>query len=104
MINRGTFKIADFGFAKFVNPADIKVDINLSSKGTPLYMAPELYFSKVGSAKIDVFSFGIVLYRMAFKGIHPFYDSSRRFNSIKDYGKYMETCLLKFPNKHTRSK
>ena len=37
-------------------------------KGTPLYMAPELKFEESGSSKVDVFSLGIVLYRLAFCG------------------------------------
>lgn len=68
MLNDGTFKIADFGLAKFLKPEEVCINTNLSSKGTPLYMPPELYFDKQGSSKVDVFSLGIVLYRMAFRG------------------------------------
>lgn len=103
MVNDGTFKIADFGFAKFVKPEEVGVNANLSSKGTPLYMPPELYFDKQGSSKVDVFSLGIVLYRMTFRGIHPFYDETRKFRSIKEYAKYMESCPLRFPKKHNKS-
>jgi serine/threonine protein kinase len=67
-------------------------------------MSPELFFGKVGSDKVDIFSLGIVLYRLAFKGSHPFYDETKRFKSIREYGYYMESCPLRFPSKHDRSK
>ena len=83
MLHNGTFKIADFGFAKFIPQEDMSTNTNISSKGTPLYMSPELFFDRVGSSKVDVFSLGIVLYRMTFKGQHPFYDENKRFRSIR---------------------
>ncbi len=89
MISDGIFKIADFGLAKFVKPEEASINANLSSKGTPLYMAPELYFEKAGSNKVDVFSLGLVLYRMAFRGVHPFYDERLKFKSVRDYATYM---------------
>lgn len=104
LLHNGTFKIADFGFAKFIKPEEVGINANLSSKGTPLYMSPELFFDRVGSEKVDVFSLGIVLYRMAFKGIHPFHDETKRFKSIREYGAHVESCPLRFPARHVRSK
>ena len=54
---------------------------NLSVKGTPIYMAPELPYEKEGNSKIDVFSLGVVLYKMAFNGKYPFFDEGRRYKA-----------------------
>ena len=40
MINNNIIKIADFGFSKVVEL--VSIYNNMSTKGTPLYMAPEL--------------------------------------------------------------
>ena len=66
MLNNGEIKIADFGLSKVVG--DPEVQHNFSMKGTPIYMAPEIAEHKEGNAKIDVFSLGVVVYRMAFGG------------------------------------
>ena len=42
LIHNGVVKIADFGFVKKVNHH--RIVQNISSKGTPVYMAPELNF------------------------------------------------------------
>jgi serine/threonine protein kinase len=38
MINNGIYKIADFGFSKVIEI--VPIINNVSTKGTPLYMAP----------------------------------------------------------------
>jgi serine/threonine protein kinase len=45
-------------------------------------MAPEIPQQKEGSSKIDVFSLGIIAYRMAFKGEYPFFDQGRKYRHI----------------------
>jgi serine/threonine protein kinase len=55
---------------------------NLSAKGTPLYMAPELHNEKEGNSKVDIFSLGIILYRLAFNGDYPFFQKGRRYRSV----------------------
>lgn len=76
----------------------------MSSKGTPLYMAPELHLEKEGCSKVDVFSLGIILYRMAFRGRFPFFEQGRTYHSINDYFKELMIKKLIFPQKHHRSK
>lgn len=41
LIHNGNFKIADFGLAKPI--ANVETLENISTKGTPLYMAPEIH-------------------------------------------------------------
>jgi len=57
-------KIADFGFARIVNTLEEKH--NWSIKGTPMYMAPELFAKKKYCGKCDVFSLGILFYEVLF--------------------------------------
>lgn len=71
LINDGIFKIADFGLTKRLR--NTSVVENLSFKGTPLYMAPEINGNQEGCSKVDVFSLGCVLYQLAYDGLHPFY-------------------------------
>jgi serine/threonine-protein kinase ULK/ATG1 len=55
-----TVKIADFGFAKKVEP-DVLSD---TICGSPLYMAPELFDREKYSDKIDSWSLGVILYEI----------------------------------------
>jgi len=53
-------KLIDFGFATIVKPGGVEKLMC----GTPGYVAPEVY-TKVGyNCKADMFSLGIVLYRV----------------------------------------
>jgi serine/threonine protein kinase len=70
LINDGVFKIADFGLSKRIR--DPSLIENLSFKGSPLYMAPEIIEEKEGNSKIDVFSLGCVVYELAYDGSQPF--------------------------------
>ena len=79
MIHNSVYKIADFGFARTFEI--VSMDNNMSTKGTPLYMAPELLLEGEGSNKVDVFSLGIILFRMAYKGAFPFYDPKKRYGN-----------------------
>lgn len=85
LIKNGNFKISDFGLSRIVE--DVEFTQNISAKGTPLYMAPEVHFEKEGNAKVDVFSLGIILYRLAFRGRYPFFNPDRTYHSINEYFK-----------------
>lgn len=54
-----TLKIADFGFAKYV-----QTDLSQTICGSPLYMAPEILNSSPYASNSDLWSVGIVLYEM----------------------------------------
>jgi len=65
----GTFKLGDFGESKMLRNRS-KAE---SMKGTPNYIAPEVYLGKGQyDETVDVYSLGIVLYRLLNKGRNPF--------------------------------
>ena len=51
-------KITDVGVSK-----DVK-EITGTLEGTPAYIAPEVFHSKVYDSKVDIYSFGIILWEM----------------------------------------
>jgi len=55
-------KMADFGFARHMSPEERETGL----KGSPLYMAPEIFLSKSYDAKVDLWSIGVILYEALF--------------------------------------
>jgi serine/threonine protein kinase len=65
----GIFKIGDFGIAKeFSNSGSVAA----SKRGTPLYMAPEVYREEKYTSVVDIYSLGIVMYKLLNHGRMPF--------------------------------
>lgn len=64
----GDFKLGDFGIARTAE----KTMSGLSRKGTFSYMAPEVYKGEEYGASVDIYSLGIVLYRLLNKNRTPF--------------------------------
>ena len=64
----GDFKLGDFGIARTVE----KTMSGLSKKGTYNYMAPEVYKGLEYGFSVDIYSLGIVLYRLLNKNRVPF--------------------------------
>ena len=65
----GEFKIGDFGVSKVLKDSS-KAE---SLKGTPNFLAPEVYLGKEGYTKsVDLYSLGIVLYRLLNYNRNPF--------------------------------
>ncbi len=60
LVNRGLLKLADFGFAKFVDTSENA--LLKSCVGTPLYMAPQILRRENYSTKCDVWSVGVIFY------------------------------------------
>ena len=56
----GDFKLGDFGIARKLE----KTQSGLSRKGTINYMAPEVYLGEEYGESVDIYSLGIVLYRL----------------------------------------
>lgn len=65
-------KICDFGFAKKLSASTAFVN---SMKGTPLYIAPEILNHENYNFKVDIWSFGIIIYEL-FDGKTPFHSTS----------------------------
>lgn len=53
-------KIADFGFAREIEPSDMAATLC----GSPLYMAPEILKNEKYDAKVDLWSVGTIIYEM----------------------------------------
>lgn len=64
----GDYKLGDFGIAKTIE----KANGGLSQKGTPTYMAPEVYKGEPYGASVDIYSLGIVLYYLLNGNKAPF--------------------------------
>lgn len=64
----GDFKLGDFGIARQIE----KTTSNLSKKGTQLYMAPEVYRGEDYNHTVDIYSLGLMLYRLFNQNKLPF--------------------------------
>lgn len=64
----GDFKLGDFGIARTVE----KTMSGLSKKGTYSYMAPEVYRGGAYGFDVDIYSLGIVMYRLLNNNRIPF--------------------------------
>lgn len=70
---KGVYKLGDFGIAR-----DMRAGIgSLSHKGTENYMAPEVYLGKNYTSNIDIYSLGIVLYKLLNKNRLPFMNEEK---------------------------
>lgn len=90
----GVFKIGDFGVSKNINNATMAKTI----KGTPNYIAPEVYIGKSKyDSSVDNYSLGILLYYLFNKSRFPYYpnfpneytqeDSDKAFYKRMNYEK-----------------
>lgn len=66
----GSFKIGDFGIARELE----KTSGSMSAKGTYNYIAPEVANSKSYNATVDIYSLGLVLYKLLNNNRLPFID------------------------------
>ena len=83
----GRFKLGDFGIARTIE----KTTGGLSKKGTENYMAPEVYQGKTYNDQIDIYSLGIVLYRLMNHNRLPFYPPITQAITFND----RENALMK---------
>ncbi len=67
--SRGTFKLGDFGIAREVSGAG---SMSMSMRGTPAYIAPEVYNGSKYDARADIYSLGILMYKLLNGGRYPF--------------------------------
>ena len=64
----GEFKLGDFGIARVIE----RKDQTLSKKGTSAYMAPEVYKGQTYTSAVDIYSLGMVMYRLMNNNRGPF--------------------------------
>ena len=64
----GNYKLGDFGIARQLENATA----SMSNRGTPPYMAPEVYKEQSYNSTVDTYSLGIVLYRLLNNNRLPF--------------------------------
>lgn len=81
----GRVCLLDFGITKSVKPAGVPNSLSLTKSGafvgTPLYAAPEQFDRGEADARADIYSVGVVLYRML-TGVLPF-DGEGAFEIIR---------------------
>ncbi len=78
--NSGQFKLGDFGIAKAMD----KTIPSFSSKGTFSYMAPEVFQGKPYDTRADLYSTGIVLYKLLNRNRDPFIDPDKQIITRQD--------------------
>ena len=64
----GFYKLGDFGVARTID----KTAAGLSKKGTYTYMAPEVYKGEEYGSRADIYSLGMVMYRLLNHNREPF--------------------------------
>ena len=67
--SHGDYKLGDFGIARQLE----KTATFMSKKGTYNYMAPEVYKGEKYGATCDIYSLGLVMYRLLNKNRLPFF-------------------------------
>ena len=76
----GDYKLGDFGVARTAE----KTTSGMSKKGTYTYMAPEVYKGEAYNATVDLYSLGIVLYRLVNNYRTPFLPPAPQMISFSD--------------------
>ena len=85
----GIFKLGDFGISKQLE----KTQSALSQKGTNMYMAPEVFRGEHYNHTVDIYSLGIMMYRLLNNGRFPFMSPINRDIRYDDTQKAMEKRL-----------
>ena len=62
LVKQGVLKLADFGFAKFVDSSE--GGLLRSCVGTPLYMSPQILKRETYTTKCDIWSIGVLFFEM----------------------------------------
>ena len=83
----GDFKLGDFGIAR----EQAHTMSNMSKKGTYSYMAPEIYKGEKYDSNIDIYSLGIVLYKLMNQNRLPFLSLDKQLITYRD----KETALAR---------
>lgn len=57
-------KLADFGFSKFTDSSQENLQSVMGTKGTPIYMSPEIWKKAEYSNACDVYAFALIVYEI----------------------------------------
>ncbi len=76
----GDFKLGDFGIARELE----RTMSGFSKKGTYSYMAPEMYKGEKYDSRVDIYSLGIVLYKLMNHNRLPFMNLEKQFITYRD--------------------
>lgn len=76
----GEFKLGDFGIARELE----RTMSGLSKKGTYSYMAPEMYKGGAYDSRVDIYSLGIVLYKLRNHNRLPFISLEKQLITYRD--------------------
>lgn len=76
----GDFKLGDFGIARELE----RTMSSFSKKGTYSYMAPEMYKGEKYDSRVDIYSLGIVLYKLMNRNRLPFLNLEKQFITYRD--------------------
>ena len=76
----GTLKLADFGLARTMEASRGSYSI----KGTFSYMAPEIYLGRKYDHQVDIYSMGLILYRLLNKNREPFLPLDKKLIYYRD--------------------
>ena len=76
----GVLKLADFGLARTIEASRGSYSI----KGTFSYMAPEIYLGRKYDHQVDIYSLGMILYRLRNKNREPFLPLDKKLVYHKD--------------------
>ncbi|MBP3902182.1 MAG: serine/threonine protein kinase [Blautia sp.] len=82
----GDYKLGDFGIAK----ENLRTLGTFSQKGTYTYMAPEVYHGGRYDSRADIYSLGIVLYKMLNNNRVPFVSPDKQLITHYDKEKALE--------------
>ena len=74
------FKLGDFGISRKLE----HTMSGLSRKGTEIYMAPEVYKGESYNEEVDIYSLGLVMYRLLNGNRLPFEPKERTSQSIRE--------------------
>lgn len=76
----GDIKLGDFGIARELE----RTMSGFSKKGTYSYMAPEMYKGEKYDSRVDIYSLGIVLYKLMNHNRLPFMNLEKQFITYRD--------------------
>lgn len=88
LLHNGRYKLADFGLSKIMEEHSKTTSI----RGSPVFIAPELFNKGASGSKLDVYSFGVTLYYTCYKK-YP-YTTKVKYSSMEELIKDINSSEL----------